>query len=88
MSFVGPRPERPYFVRDLEDQIPLYSLRNNVRPGITGWAQVNYRYGASVDDAKNKLAYDLYYVKNGGLFLDIVIILQTVRVVLSGDGAR
>ncbi len=88
MSFVGPRPERPYFVQDLQKQIPLYSIRHNVRPGITGWAQVNYPYGASVEEARGKLAYDIYYVKNGGLFLDLVIILQTVRVVLSGDGAR
>ena len=88
MSFVGPRPERPFFVKELEDEIPLYSLRHNVRPGITGWAQVNYPYGASVEDAKRKLAYDLYYAKNGGLFLDLVILTQTVRVVLSGDGAR
>jgi len=88
MSFVGPRPERPYFVRELHEQIPLYSIRHNVRPGITGWAQVNYPYGASVEDARRKLSYDIYYVKNCGLFLDLVIILQTVRVVLSGDGAR
>ncbi len=88
MSFVGPRPEREFFIKDLEKKIPLYSIRHNVRPGITGWAQVNYPYGASIEDAKNKLAYDLYYVKNGGLFLDIVILLQTARVVLSGDGAR
>ncbi len=88
MSFVGPRPERPYFVEELEQKIPLYTIRHNVRPGITGWAQVNYPYGASVEDAKNKLAYDLYYVKNGSLFLDLIILLQTVRVVLSGDGAR
>ena len=88
MSFVGPRPEREFFIKDLEKKIPLYSIRHNVRPGITGWAQVNYPYGASVEDSKNKLAYDLYYVKNGGLFLDIVILLQTARVVLSGDGAR
>ncbi len=88
MSFVGPRPERPYFVEELAKQIPLYTLRHSVRPGITGWAQVNYPYGASVDDARRKLAYDLYYIKNGGLFLDLVILMQTVRVVLSGDGAR
>lgn len=88
MSFVGPRPERPYFVRELHEQIPLYNIRHNVRPGITGWAQVNYPYGASVEDARRKLSYDIYYVKNCGLFLDLVIILQTVRVVLSGDGAR
>ena len=88
MSFVGPRPERPYFVRELSEDIPLYNIRHNVRPGITGWAQINYPYGASVEDARRKLEYDLYYVKNGGLFLDFAIILQTVRVVLSGDGAR
>ena len=88
MSFVGPRPEREFFIKDLEKKIPLYSIRHNVRPGITGWAQVNYPYGASIEDSKNKLAYDLYYVKNGGLFLDAVILLQTARVVLSGDGAR
>ena len=88
MSFVGPRPERPFFVKELSESIPLYDLRHNVRPGITGWAQINYPYGASVEDARRKLEYDLYYVKNGGLFLDFVIILQTVRVVLSGDGAR
>lgn len=88
MSFVGPRPEREFFIKDLEKKIPLYAIRHNVRPGITGWAQVNYPYGASIEDAKNKLAYDLYYVKNCSLFLDIVILLQTARVVLSGDGAR
>lgn len=88
MSFIGPRPERPYFVNMLSDEIPLYDLRHRVRPGITGWAQINYPYGASVEDAKAKHAYDLYYVKNGGLFLDLVVLMQTVRVVLFFDGAR
>ena len=88
MSFVGPRPERPYFVDQLTDQIPFYAARHSVKPGITGWAQVRYAYGASVDDAVQKLQYDLYYVKNHTLFLDILVLLQTVRVVLTGDGAR
>jgi sugar transferase (PEP-CTERM system associated) len=88
MSFVGPRPERPYFVDQLTDQIPFYAARHSVKPGITGWAQVRYSYGASVDDAVQKLQYDLYYVKNHTLFLDMLVLLQTVRVVLTGDGAR
>ncbi|MCQ9377398.1 TIGR03013 family XrtA/PEP-CTERM system glycosyltransferase [Methyloversatilis sp. XJ19-49] len=88
MSFVGPRPERPYFVDQLTDQIPFYAARHSVKPGITGWAQVRYAYGASVDDAVQKLQYDLYYVKNHTLFLDMLVLLQTVRVVLTGDGAR
>ncbi len=88
MSFVGPRPERPYFVDQLTDQIPFYAARHSVKPGITGWAQVRYSYGASVDDSVQKLQYDLYYVKNHTLFLDILVLLQTVRVVLTGDGAR
>ena len=88
MSFVGPRPERPFFVDQLTDQIPFYAARHSVKPGITGWAQVRYSYGASVDDAVQKLQYDLYYVKNHTLFLDILVLLQTVRVVLTGDGAR
>lgn len=88
MSFVGPRPERPFFVDQLTDQIPFYAARHSVKPGITGWAQVRYSYGASVDDAVQKLQYDLYYVKNHTLFLDVLVLLQTVRVVLTGDGAR
>lgn len=88
MSLVGPRPERPYFVDMLTQEIPLYAARHNVKPGITGWAQVNYPYGASKEDAKAKLAYDLYYVKNESLFLDLVILLQTVRVVLMLVGSR
>ncbi|MEM1140573.1 MAG: sugar transferase, partial [Pseudomonadota bacterium] len=88
MSFVGPRPERPFFVEQLADEIPLYGIRHNVKPGITGWAQINYPYGASVDDAREKLAYDLYYVKNASIFLDFIILLQTVRVVLMLIGSR
>jgi sugar transferase (PEP-CTERM system associated) len=88
MSFVGPRPERPFFVAQLCGQIPFYELRHNVRPGITGWAQVRMQYGASVEDAKAKLEYDLYYVKNHSLFLDLMILLETVQVVLLGKGAR
>ncbi len=88
MSFVGPRPERPQFVLDLEARLPFYAERHMVKPGITGWAQVNYPYGASIEDARHKLEYDLYYAKNYTPFLDILIILQTVRVVLWHDGAR
>ncbi|HUK59624.1 MAG TPA: TIGR03013 family XrtA/PEP-CTERM system glycosyltransferase [Stellaceae bacterium] len=88
MSFVGPRPERPYFVDELAGSIPFYRERHSVKPGITGWAQVNYPYGASLDDARQKLAYDLYYVKNRTLFLDFLILVQTVRVVLFHEGAR
>jgi sugar transferase (PEP-CTERM system associated) len=88
MSFVGPRPERPAFVDQLEKQIPYYALRHSSKPGITGWAQVRYPYGASVDDAVEKLQYDLYYVKNRCLFLDLTILLATVEVVLWGRGAR
>jgi sugar transferase (PEP-CTERM system associated) len=88
MSFIGPRPERPVFVRSLASSIPYFNERHRVKPGITGWAQINYRYGASVEDARTKLSYDLYYLKNGGPFLDLVILLQTVRVVLWSEGAR
>ena len=88
MSFVGPRPERPYFVSRLAQSIPYYHERHSVKPGITGWAQVNYPYAASLEDARNKLSYDLYYLKNRGLFLDIIILIRTVRVVLWPDGAR
>ncbi len=88
MSFVGPRPERPVFVDQLSEQIPYFLARHSIRPGITGWAQVRYPYGASVEDAKQKLQYDLYYLKNHTLFLDLVILLETVKVVLFGRGAR
>lgn len=88
MSFVGPRPERPFFVETLQKKFPYYIERHRVRPGITGWAQTNYHYGASEEDAKLKLSYDLYYIKNNSLFLDVLILLQTVRVVLWNNGAR
>ncbi len=88
MSFVGPRPERPEFVTELEQQLPYYAERHIVKPGITGWAQVNYPYGASLEDSRHKLEYDLYYAKNYTPFLDMLIILQTIRVVLWNDGAR
>jgi sugar transferase (PEP-CTERM system associated) len=88
MSFVGPRPERPVFVQQLAQVVPFYRLREAVKPGITGWAQIRYPYGASVEDARNKLEFDLYYVKNGSLFLDMAIIFHTVRHVLLGRGAR
>jgi len=88
MSFVGPRPERPVFVEELKKQIPFYDLREMVKPGLTGWAQIRYPYGASVEDARNKLEFDLYYVKNGSLFLDLGIVFHTVRHVLQGRGAR
>ncbi len=86
MSFIGPRPEQPDFVETLEKDIPYYDLRHLVKPGITGWAQVMYPYGASVEDAKNKLEYDLYYIKNYSLALDAYILLRTLRVVFSGSG--
>ena len=88
MSFVGPRPERPQFVADLEAQLSYYAERHMVKPGITGWAQINYPYGASLEDARHKLEYDLYYAKNYSPFLDVLILLQTFRVVLWPDGAR
>ena len=88
MSFVGPRPERPKFVVDLSEKIPYYTDRHRVKPGITGWAQLLYPYGSSVKDAREKLQYDMYYIKNQSLFLDIIILLQTAEVVLFGKGAR
>jgi exopolysaccharide biosynthesis polyprenyl glycosylphosphotransferase len=86
MSFIGPRPERPEFNSSLEKQIPFYNLRHLVRPGISGWAQVMYPYGASVEDSREKLQYDLYYIKNYSLLMDIAIVLKTLRVVLFGKG--
>jgi sugar transferase (PEP-CTERM system associated) len=88
MSFVGPRPERPEFVGQLASEIPYFNERHRVKPGITGWAQINYPYGASVEDAREKLKYDLYYIKHQSLVFDLVIILQTVRIVLFAEGAR
>lgn len=87
MSLVGPRPERPYFVDQLTREIPFYAVRHSVKPGVTGWAQVCYHYGASIDDSAEKLQYDLYYVKNHTLFLDLVVLFKTVGVVISAKGA-
>ena len=88
MSFVGPRPERPYFVLQLAAQIPFYLNRHTVKPGVTGWAQIRYPYGSTVEDAMYKLQYDLYYAKNHSMFLDLIILFQTAQVVLFGKGAR
>jgi sugar transferase (PEP-CTERM system associated) len=88
MSFVGPRPERPPFVATLTEKIPFYAVRHSVKPGLTGWAQVRYTYGGNLEESVKKLEYDLYYVKNHSLLLDLLILLKTVRVVLMGEGAR
>jgi sugar transferase (PEP-CTERM system associated) len=88
MSFVGPRPERPFFVQQLAAAIPFYMERHAVKPGVTGWAQVKYRYGASIEDAYEKLRYDLYYVKHLSLVFDLTIAIDTVKVILSGKGAK
>ncbi len=88
MSLVGPRPERPFFVDQLTREIPFYAVRHSVKPGITGWAQVCYHYGATIEDSAEKLQYDLYYVKNNSLFLDLVVLFETVGVVITGKGAR
>jgi sugar transferase (PEP-CTERM system associated) len=88
MSFIGPRPERPEFVEQLKEKLPYYGERHTVKPGITGWAQVNYHYGASEEDALRKLEYDLFYIKHLSLFFDLYIVLKTAKIVLVGDGAR
>jgi lipopolysaccharide/colanic/teichoic acid biosynthesis glycosyltransferase len=88
MSFVGPRPERPFFVNQLAAAIPYYTERHVVKPGITGWAQVKYRYGASIEDATEKLRYDLYYIKHLSIVFDLTIVIDTVKVILSGKGAK
>ena len=88
MSFVGPRPERPCFVEELREKIPYYDERHSVRPGLTGWAQVQYSYGSSIEDAFNKLEYDLFYLKNVSLIFDLAIIFRTIRIVLGGHGGR
>ncbi|MEA2083395.1 MAG: TIGR03013 family XrtA/PEP-CTERM system glycosyltransferase, partial [Thermodesulfobacteriota bacterium] len=88
MSFVGPRPERPVFVEQLTQNIPYYSLRHNIKPGITGWAQICYPYGASEEDALKKLEYDLYYVKNMSVWMDLLIVFQTIKTVLFQLGSR
>jgi lipopolysaccharide/colanic/teichoic acid biosynthesis glycosyltransferase len=86
MSFAGPRPERPYFVDMLREQIPSYDLRHDVKPGITGWAQVTYPYGASVEDAIEKLKYDLYYINHLSFRQDVLVLFRTIKVVLFGKG--
>ena len=86
MSLVGPRPERPSFVAQLKEQIPFYDVRHSVKPGVTGWAQVRYSYGASLEDARRKHQFDLYYVKNNSLFLDLLVLIETVSVVLFREG--
>ena len=88
MSFVGPRPERPYFVEHLAAVIPFYMERHAVKPGVTGWAQVKYRYGSSIEDATEKLRYDLYYIKHLSVFFDLTIVIDTVKVIFSGRGAK
>ncbi|QHE85944.1 TIGR03013 family XrtA/PEP-CTERM system glycosyltransferase [Hydrogenophaga sp. BPS33] len=88
MSLVGPRPERAFFVEKLAQEIPFYAVRHSVKPGVTGWAQVRFPYGATVEDTKKKLQFDLYYVKNHSLFLDLVVIFETIGVVLTGKGAQ
>jgi len=88
MSFIGPRPERPFFVESLSKEIPYYRERCRVRPGITGWAQINYPYGASIEDAKEKLSYDCYYIKNYSLMLDLLVLMATVQVVFWPKGVR
>jgi lipopolysaccharide/colanic/teichoic acid biosynthesis glycosyltransferase len=88
MSFVGPRPERPEFVAQLTDKIPYYNERHRVKPGLSGWAQINFAYGASHEDGLEKLQYDLFYVKNYSILLDALVLLQTMEVVLLGRGAH
>ena len=88
MSFVGPRPEREFFVEDLEKMIPFYSERHTVKPGVTGWAQVCYGYGASVDDAVEKLNYDLFYIKNMSFLMDLMFVLKKIKIVIFRKGAR
>jgi lipopolysaccharide/colanic/teichoic acid biosynthesis glycosyltransferase len=86
MNFVGPRPERPHFVKQLAEEIPFYEQRHLIPPGLTGWAQIKYPYGASIEDARQKLQYDLYYVKNQSILLDAVIMFETVKTILFGRG--
>jgi lipopolysaccharide/colanic/teichoic acid biosynthesis glycosyltransferase len=88
MSLVGPRPERPEFVHDLEQVIPYYYIRHTVKPGITGWAQIMYPYGSTQEDALNKLEYELFYIKNMSLLLDVKILCRTIGVMVFGEGAR
>jgi lipopolysaccharide/colanic/teichoic acid biosynthesis glycosyltransferase len=88
MSFVGPRPERPHFVDKLKQQIPFYDLRHSIRPGITGWAQVSCHYGATIEESREKLEYDLFYIKNNSFSFDMLIMFWTIKIMLFGRGAR
>jgi lipopolysaccharide/colanic/teichoic acid biosynthesis glycosyltransferase len=88
MAFVGPRPERPEFIERLSKEIPYYGVRHMVRPGLTGWAQVKYKYGSTVADSREKLQYDLFYIKNASIGLDLLIMFQTVKTVLLRRGAQ
>ncbi|MBV9956779.1 MAG: exopolysaccharide biosynthesis polyprenyl glycosylphosphotransferase, partial [Acidobacteria bacterium] len=88
MNFVGPRPERPHFIRQLAEEIPYYEQRHLIAPGLTGWAQIKYPYGASVEDARQKLQYDLYYIKNQSLLLDAAILFETIKTIIFSRGAR
>jgi lipopolysaccharide/colanic/teichoic acid biosynthesis glycosyltransferase len=88
MSFVGPRPERPHFVAQLAQEIPYYEQRHLIAPGLTGWAQIKYTYGASIEDARQKLQYDLFYIKNYSLLLDAIILFETIKIILFGRGAQ
>ena len=88
MNFVGPRPERPHFVEQLAQEIPYYEQRHLIAPGLTGWAQIKYPYGASIEDARQKLQYDLYYIKNQSLLLDAAIMFETTKIILFSRGAR
>ena len=87
MSLIGPRPERPEFIENLKKQIPYYEIRHLIKPGLTGWAQIKYKYGNSLEDSKEKLRYDLFYIKNRSLILDLAIILKTIKTVLAGNGS-
>ena len=88
MSLIGPRPERPEFDEQLVQKVPHYLLRQRIRPGLSGWAQVNYPYGASVDDADNKLSYDLYYLRNFSFWLDLLILFKTIKLVIRAQGSN
>src|SRR5687767_5244017 len=88
MNFVGPRPVRPHFVAQLAQEIPIYEQRHLIAPGLTGWAQIKYPYAASIEDARQKLEYDLYYVKNQGLALDAAILFETIKTILLSRGSR
>jgi sugar transferase (PEP-CTERM system associated) len=88
MAFVGPRPERPEFIEGLSKEIPYYGVRHMVRPGVTGWAQIKYKYGSTIEDAREKLQYDLYYIKHASIGLDLLIMFQTVKIVILGRGAQ